>query len=152
MDIRIYQAVPGTELTEKLLAFVRNSSWDEVKAHTADMIAENAFTDWEAMFAAADGNEIVGHASFMKTDYYPAPEIFPWISTVFVTERYRGMGICGMLIEHINQYARTLGFDRTYIPSEHFGLYEKYGYVYLKDIVNYGGGTDHLFVKMLSEL
>ena len=45
--------------------------------------------------------------------------------------------------------ARELGFDKTYIPSEHIGLYEKYGYRYLKDIVNYGGDTDRLYVKEL---
>ena len=28
-------------------------------------------------------------------------------------------------------------------------MYEKYGYRYLKDIVNYGGGTDRLYVKEL---
>ena len=41
------------------------------------------------------------------------------------------------------------GFTRTYIPSEHIGLYEKYGYRYLKDIVNFGNGTDRLYVKEL---
>jgi len=52
-----------------------------------------------------------------------------------------------MLIDYANDYARELGFDKTYIPSEHIGLYEKYGYRYLKDIVNYGGDTDRLYVK-----
>ena len=28
-------------------------------------------------------------------------------------------------------------------------LYEKYGYRYVKDIVNYGGGTDRLYAKDL---
>lgn len=27
------------------------------------------------------------------------------------------------------------------------GLYEKYGYRYIKDIVNYGNGKDRLYVK-----
>ena len=48
-----------------------------------------------------------------------------------------------------NVYAKECGFDRTYIPSEHVGLYEKYGYHYLKDIVNYGNGIDRLYVKQL---
>ena len=46
-----------------------------------------------------------------------------------------------------NEYAKENGFDKTYIPSEHVGLYEKYGYHYLKDITNYGNGTDRLYVK-----
>ena len=41
------------------------------------------------------------------------------------------------------------GFDRSYIPTEYTGLYEHYGYRYLRDIVNYGGGTDRLYVKEL---
>ena len=71
------------------------------------------------------------------------------MSSLFVTEEYRGPRISQMLIDYANGYARELGFDKTYIPSEHIGLYEKYGYRYLKDIVNYGGGTDRLYVKEL---
>ena len=154
MKIKVLKVEPGTEPAEKLLRFVENSSWEEVREHTAAMIREAQFEDWESMFAAVDteadaeaGGRIVGHASIMKTDYYPLDDIFPWISTVFVTEEYRHRGICGQLIEAINGYAKELGFRRTYIPSEFFGLYERYGYRCVKDIVNYGGGTDHLFAK-----
>lgn len=148
-NIIICRVEPDTELCGKLITFIQNSSWDGVKEHTVKMIRENAFGDWEAMFAAMDGNAIIGHASFMKTDYYPLPDIFPWISTIFVTETYRGMRISEKLIEYINQYARDFGFSRTFIPSEFMGLYEKFGYRYLEDITNYGGGTDHLFMKEL---
>ena len=149
MDIKIYKVNPNSELNKKLLTFVENSSWNDTKEHTAKMIRENNFSDWESMFVALDEDKIVGHASILKTDYYPLPEIFPWISTVFVTEEYRGMKISGLMIDFINKYAKALGFDKTYILSEHFGIYEKYGYKYIKDIVNYGGGTDHLFFKKI---
>jgi hypothetical protein len=36
-----------------------------------------------------------------------------------------------------------------YITTEHVGLYEKYGYCYIKDIVNYGNGIDRLYAKDL---
>ena len=55
------------------------------------------------------------------------------------------------MIAHANQYLKQHGFDRSYIPSEFTGLYEKYGYRYLRDIVNYGGGTDRLYVKELED-
>jgi GNAT superfamily N-acetyltransferase len=77
------------------------------------------------------------------------PDIFPWLSCIFVSEEYRGRKISGELIAYANQYLKRHGFSRSYIPSEFFGLYERYGYSYLRDIVNYGGGTDHLFVKEL---
>lgn len=77
------------------------------------------------------------------------PKIYPWISTFFVAEQYRGNRISEKLIEFANAYAKECGFNKTYIPTEYVGLYEKYGYSYLKNIVNYGNGIDQLYVKQL---
>ena len=145
--VTISKVNKDTELAKQLLQFVEDCSWHEVKAHIADMIRSWEFTEWECMFAALDDGDIVGMASIMKTDYYPLPDIYPWISCIFVTESARGQRISGQLIEYANIYANELGFKRTYIPTEYTGLYEHYGYRYVRDIVNYGGGTDRLYVK-----
>lgn len=139
-----------TDLADKLIHFVENFSWEDVKEHILWMLRAWIFTDWEAVFVAMAGDRIIGMTSIMKEDYYPLPEIYPWISSVFVTEEYRGHRISEKLIDAANVYAKEKGFNRTYIPSEHIGLYEKYGYHYLKDIVNYGNGTDRLYVKELN--
>ena len=139
----------GTDLADMLLSYVEKCSWNEAKEHITEMIRAWKFTDWETMFAVIHDGKIVGMASVMKTDYYPLPDIFPWVSCIFVSEEYRGQKISGELIAYANQYLKKHGFSRSYIPSEFFGLYERYGYSYLRDIVNYGGGTDHLFVKEL---
>ena len=147
--VEIHKVERNTPLAEELTAFVKNFSWEEVKTHTLQSLREWPFTDWETMFAAVAEGKVIGMASLLKTDYYPLPEISPWVSSIFVTEEWRGHRISRMLIDYANDYARALGFDRTYIPSTHIGLYEKYGYRYLKDIVNYGGDTDRLYVKEL---
>lgn len=139
-----------TDLADKLIHFVENFSWEDVKEHILWMLRTWIFTDWEAVFVAMAGDRIIGMTSIMKEDYYPLPEIYPWISSVFVTEEYRGHRISEKLIDAANVYAKEKCFNRTYIPSEHTGLYEKYGYHYLKDIVNYGNGTDRLYVKELN--
>ena len=137
----------GTELADMILTYVEGCSWAEVKEHVAEMIRSWAFSDWETMFAAIQDGKIAGMAAVLKTDYYPLPDIFPWVSCIFVSEEYRGQKISGDLIAYANQYLKKNGFSRSYIPTGFLGLYEHYGYTYLKDIVNYGGGTDHLFVK-----
>ena len=148
-EIRIMQVEKDTELAKELLSFVENCSWEEVKEHVAQTIREWQFSDWETMFVAICDGKIVGMTSIMKEDYYPLPEIFPWVSCVFVEEPYRGQRISEKLIAKANEYAKALGFTQTYIPTEFCGFYEKYGYSYVKDIVNYGGGTDRLYVKEL---
>ena len=139
----------GTPLADDLLIFVENFSWVEVKEHTVRLLQNWEFEEWETPFAAIINGQIAGMATFMKSDYYPLPEIFPWISTLFVSEEHRGSRISEKLIGFANQYAKGIGFSNTYIPTEHVGLFEKYGYRYVKDIVNYGNGTDRLYVKEL---
>ena len=136
-------------LAQELLQFVDECSWYEVKEHISDMLRSWEFTDWECMFAAVQDGKIVGMASIMKTDYYPLPDIYPWISCIFVAESARGQRISGLLIDRANEYARELGFRKSYIPTEYTGLYEHYGYHYERDIINYGGGTDRLYAKEL---
>ena len=147
--LMILKADRGTELAGRLLGFVENCSWEETREHIAGMLRDWVFTDWETMFAAVLNGKIVGMASVLKTDYYPLPEVYPWVSCIFVEEAYRGRKISGKLIEAANRYLKQQGFDRSYIPTEFTGLYERYGYCYLRDIVNYGGGTDRLYVKEL---
>lgn len=137
----------GTDLADKLICFVENFSWEDVKEHMLSELRAWAFTDWETLFAAIINDRITGIAYIRKEDYYPLPEIYPWVSGVFVAEEYRGCRISEQLISFANEYAKENGFDKTYIPSIHVGLYEKYGYRYLRDIVNYGNGTDRLYVK-----
>ena len=146
-DITVQKVEKGTKLAADLIRFVEDFSWEEVKAHTLQSLRKWEFSDWEAVFAATDGARVVGMVTLLKTDYYPLPEIFPWISSLFVTEEYRGRRISQKLIDHAAGYAKELGFAQTYIPSVHTGLYEKYGYRYLRDIVNYGGETDRLYVR-----
>lgn len=145
----IKKVYKNTPLADSLVCFVKNSSWQEVKNHMVELLTEWEFTGWETPVAAVVNGRIAGMALVMKTDYYPLPQIYPWITGIYVAQEYRGNRISEKLIDFANGYAKEHGFDRTYIPSEHAGLYEKYGYSYLKDIVNYGGGTDRLYAKEL---
>ncbi len=148
-DLVLKKVDKNSVLAEQMIHFVEKFSWEDVKEHLLHVLRTWEYTDWETPFVAMVDGEIVGMVSIMKTDYYPLIEIYPWVSSVFVAEKYRGYRISEKLISFANEYAKECGFDRTYIPSEHVGLYEKYGYHYLKDIVNYGNGIDRLYVKQL---
>lgn len=147
--VEIQKVDKGTPLADNLLNFVENFSWLDIKEHTVRVIKKWEFDDWETPFVAMLNGQIVGMVTIMKTDYYPLPDVFPWISTLFVSEGCRGNRISGKLIDSANYYAKKIGFSKTYIPTEYIGLYEKYGYRYVKDIVNYGNGIERLYVKEL---
>ena len=148
-DLSIEKVDKGTDLANELLSFIENCSWTEAKDHIADLVRNWEFTDWETMFVAKSKGKIIGMASAMKEDYYPLPDIYPWISCVFVSEEYRGQRISGKLIDHANEYLKEHEFRKSYIPApvENVGLYEHYGYSFVKEITNYGGGDDLLYSK-----
>ena len=122
LNLEIKKVEKDTELADNLIHFVENFSWEDVKEHMLEMLRSWAFTDWETPFAAIVDGQIVGMISIMKTDYYPLPEIFPWVSSLFVMEEYRGNRISESLIGFANEYAKECGFVRTYIPTDHTGM------------------------------
>ena len=147
-DLKVEKVDKGTPLADELLSFIENCSY-EAKDHIAGLVRNWEFTDWETMFAAKADGKVVGMASALKEDYYPLPELFPWVSCIFVSEEYRGQRISGKLIDFANEYLKSLGFDVSYIPTgpDNIGLYEHYGYSFVKEITNYGGDNDLLYVK-----
>lgn len=79
-----------TPRAKELLRFIEDCSWEEAKDHLAELILTWDFTGDEAVFAAVADNRIVGMTTYLMTDYYALPGIFPWMSSGFVDEAYRG--------------------------------------------------------------
>jgi len=145
--MRVQRIEHQTKLERKLIAYAQKCSWI-AGPHLAELLIENRLEDWEAAFALLDDREnVVGFCTFLKTDYYPENRYSPWISTMFVDERVRGQRLSGLLIEAAVAYARACGFTRVYIPSDMTGFYEKYGFMPIDRLVNYGGDTDTIFAK-----
>ena len=98
-------------------------------------------------FCGAERDKIIGFCTFLETDYYPENCYFPWISSIFVDEEYRGNRISEKLIQSAINNARMFGFDKVYIPSNIIGLYEKYGFRKIDELKNYDGEIDNIFMK-----
>lgn len=141
----------GESIWEQTAVFAENCSWI-AGGHFAGMLRENRFSDWEAAFAAVEDGRIIGYCTFLKTDYYPDNRWWPWISSIFVDEKARGRRVSHRMIEAAEQYARSQGFSKVYIPSDMIGFYEKCGYAPLGKLVNYGGDTDVIFAKEIGRL
>lgn len=145
--IRLTHAHP---LWNATIDFAENCSWIAGK-HLADMMRENRFNGWEAMFAAVENGLPAGFRTFLSKDYYPENLYSPWTSSIFVAEALRVRRICGQLIASVCEYARSVVFSRVYIPTAIAGLYEKYGFELIDTLTNYAGDVDMIFSKALQE-
>ncbi|WP_322174157.1 GNAT family N-acetyltransferase [Acutalibacter caecimuris] len=145
--MEVIRVTPGGQEWPALIQYAETCGW-EAGAHLAAIMGQNQFAHpWESVFAAVGEGAFLGFCTLLETDYYPENRYTPWISTVFVQKSHRGRRISGALIQKAADYARDQGFPTVYIPAGQQGLYEKYGFVEIDELENYGGGVDHIFAK-----
>jgi N-acetylglutamate synthase-like GNAT family acetyltransferase len=146
MEIR--QVFYKDEYWDKLIDFVKNSSWRESPI-IAKNWEENKFLDWERIFVAIENNNIAGHCSLNERDSVPDAKYTPYIQAVFVNEQFRGKRLSEKLILSAMSYAKTLGFEKVYIVSDHKNFYEKYGFIKIDEGNDYRGELQSIFVQKI---
>ena len=117
------------ELWLPVAEYAKNCSLQETGAYLANRMKNNEFTDWERVFAALEDGNIAGFCTLSKTSAVFGDTYSPYIGFIFVGEPYRGNRISEKLCSAAAGYAKSVGFDRVYLYSDHVNLYEKYGFV-----------------------
>ena len=73
----------------------------------------------------------------------------PWIGFVYTFPDYRGNRYSERLINHACELAKRDGYEKMYLSSNEVGLYEKYGFKFLKMMHTVWGEETQVFVKRL---
>ena len=134
-------------LWEKTAESAQNCSW-KAGQFLAERMRKNDFLDWERVIIAADHEQIAGFCTLTEKDELPDDASFsPFIGFVFVGEPYRGNRLSGQMIRAALGYAKEIGYPSVYIVSGEQGLYEKYGFKYLKDMKSIYGGFARIYEK-----
>lgn len=107
-------------------------TFEEIKKFVKHSLQE---TRLPQTYGAFINNEIIGMYQFLYEDLFVRPDIYPWLSNVYVDERYRNNGICRKLMETVKENARNnINFNELYLYTKHVNLYEKFGWKYISDI------------------
>lgn len=147
--MEIYTMTNTHEKWENIADFAEKCSWRAGK-YLAELMRNNAFKDWERVFAAFEDGVPVGFCTLTEKDELsPKYPFSPLIGFVFVDEAHRGGRISEKMIKTALEYAKSIGYDKGYIMSSEKGLYEKYGFSYMGEYDSIYGGTEQLFVISL---
>lgn len=101
------------------------------------------------VYLLVDGERLVTFATLSHQDCIRDESMYPWIGFLFTFPDYRGCRYSEKVICHAEEQARNNGHSKTYIATDHIGLYEKYGYVYMETRVDYWGDETRIYVKEL---
>lgn len=140
---------PTHPLWNKTISFAENCSW-RAGAVLARKMRENNFAENERVIIALENDDIAGFCTFANKDELPPEYDFtPFISFMFVDEKYRGHRLSGKLIDAACGIAKDQGFSIIYVMSGEVGLYEKYGFEKIGYYATIYGTTDQLFQRKI---
>ena len=73
----------------------------------------------------------------------------PWIGFVYTFPAFRGRRRSGEMIDHACALAKKDGFDRVYVSTNDIGLYEKYGFTFLRHARDAWDGDTRVYVRRI---
>ncbi|MEB5922134.1 GNAT family N-acetyltransferase [Franconibacter daqui] len=96
-------------------------------------------------FIATEGVKLLGTVGLWRCDLISRQDLFPWLAALYIDESQRGKGLGGMLQETVTGFARSLGFTELYLYSACKNYYERSGWQYIGDALEYPDKSVHLY-------
>ena len=139
----------------KLIEKIRACDWSAAR-FLADLLEKGTFDEtlggWGHLFLLLDGENLISFATLTGQDAVRDESLTPWIGFVFTNPEYRGHRYAGKVLAHAEKMAAKLGYGRVYLETDHVGLYEKYGYVYMENRIDCWGEDARVLYKELEEI
>lgn len=96
-------------------------------------------------FIALEGEKMVGTVGLWRCDLISRQDLWPWLAALYIDESHRGKGLGEILQRHVVAYARQLGFESLYLYSACKTYYERFGWRYIGDGLDYPDQPVHLY-------
>ncbi|MGB7800707.1 GNAT family N-acetyltransferase [Buttiauxella sp.] len=96
-------------------------------------------------FVAVEGEKLVGTVGLWRCDLISRQDLYPWLAALYISENQRGRGFGAKLQEHVIDYARRLGYPQLYLYSACKDYYERFGWEYIGDGLDYPDKVVHLY-------
>ena len=137
---------------ERLIEKIEASGWTAGR-FLGELLRNGTFFDMLGgtgeVFLLMDGDDLASFLTLTGQDSIRDETMTPWVGFVFTFSQHRGHRYAGILLEHAEKMAASRGPQRLYIATDHVGLYEKYGYTYLENRIDYWGSDERILFKEL---
>lgn len=137
------------ERQEHWLSQIRLVKWQAARL-LESMLAEGTFhalLGEGTLYLLADGDTLVSFLTLAERDCIDDTSLTPWIGFVHTAPEYRGQRCAGRLLDYAVRAAGEQGAPQVYICTDHVGLYEKYGFVYMENRVSIYGEDSRILVR-----
>lgn len=102
-------------------------------------------------FIATEGEQLLGTVGLWRCDLITRQDLYPWLAALYVDEAARGQGLAGKLQQHVQKHAAESGYRELHLWSACRDFYERYGWHYIGDGLEYPDKTVHLYRYSLAD-
>lgn len=96
-------------------------------------------------FVAVDNDRLLGTVGLWRCDLITRQDLYPWLAALYVDEAARGKGLASQLQDCVKDYAVHAGYSELHLWSACRDFYERYGWHYIGDGLEYPNKTVHLY-------
>lgn len=100
-------------------------------------------------FIAVEGEQLLGTIGLWRCDLISRRSVSS-LAALYVAPAARGQGLAGKLQRHVIDYARRAGFRELYLYSACRDFYERFGWRYIGEGLDYPATAVHLYRYDLS--
>ncbi|MEN0614815.1 GNAT family N-acetyltransferase [Klebsiella indica] len=101
-------------------------------------------------FIAVENEKLLGTVGLWRCDLISRQDLYPWMAALYVAPEARGKGLAGTLQQHVIRYARTQGYSALFLYSACRDFYERFGWQYIGEGLDYPATTVSLYRYDLS--
>lgn len=80
---------------------------------------------------------LLGTVGLWRCDLISRQDLYPWMAALYVAPEARGRGLAGKLQQHVIGYARTQGYSELFLYSACRDFYERFGWQYIGEGLDY---------------
>ena len=140
--------IQNEEKKNKLISEMSESDWDAGQ-YLKWMLETDKFTeicgDGARTLMLTEEDKLAAFCTLAPFDEIETDTMKPWIGFVYTFPQYRGRRFSGVLIEHAVELAKADGAESVFVSSEEKGLYEKYGFHFVREAMSVHGYETQIF-------
>lgn len=102
-------------------------------------------------FVALRDGEILGTVGLWRCDLISRQDLTPWLAALYIDEAHRDAGLGQRLQQFVLEYSRQAGFGDLYLYATFSGYYERQGWEYIGDALDYPDKPVRLYHQSLND-
>ena len=135
---------------EKWLSQIRLCDW-KAGPFLCELIDKDKFYstlgESSKLFLLTDKDKLVSFCTLCEKDEIHDTQFTPWVGFVYTFPENRGKRCIGLLLDKALSAAKQSGYENVYISTDQIGLYEKYGFEFVRMMKTIYGGESRVYRK-----